>query len=57
MCSRHVKEVADTREVSGKLCTQENPVVHTAAAGVGGWRVASVWEEEDPPTESGSRDG
>jgi hypothetical protein len=57
VCSRHVREVADTREVTGKLCTQENPVVHTAAAGVGGWRVASVWEEEDPPTESGSRDG
>ena len=57
VCSRREREVADTREVSGRLCTQENPVVHSAVAGVGGWRVAPVWEEEDLPTESGSRDG
>ena len=57
VCSWRTRGLADTRDMSGKLCTQEKPVVHTTAAGVGGWRVASVWEEEDPPTESESQDG
>ena len=56
VCSRRMGEVTDTRDMAGRLCTQEKPVVHATAAGVGGWRVASVWEEEDTPTESESRD-
>ena len=57
VCSRRMREVTDTRDMAGRLCTQERPVVRSTAAGVGGWRVASVREEEDPPTESELRDG
>ena len=57
VCSRRMREVMDTRDMAGRLCTQERPEVRSTAAGVGGWRVASVREEEDPPTESELRDG